>query len=76
MYYHVILEYINSSKKKEIDHEIKTDLTDVRDVVSRFVDPYELGKPIVFNGQTYPIESNNKINIYKRDEPSNILVNQ
>lgn len=76
MYYHVILEYINSSKKKEIDHEIKTDLTDVRDVVSRFVDPYELGQPIVFNGQTYPIESINKINIYKSDEPSNILVNQ
>lgn len=76
MYYHVILEYVNSSKKKEIDHEIKTDLTDVRDVVSRFVDPYELGQPIVLNGQTYPIENVNRINIYKSEDPSNILVNQ
>ncbi|MCU4310315.1 MULTISPECIES: nucleotide-binding protein [Acinetobacter] len=76
MYYHVILEYTNSSEKKETDHEIKSDLTDVRDVVSRFVDPYELGQPIVLNGQTYPIENVNRISIYKSEEPSSILVDQ
>lgn len=76
MYYHVVLEYINSSNKKEVNHEIKTDLTDVREVVSRFVDPYESGLPIVLNGQTHPIETVNKINIYKSDEPANVLVNQ
>jgi len=76
MYYHVILEHKNSSRKKEIDHEIKTDFTDIRDVVSKFVDPYELGQSIVLNGQTYPIENINRINIYKSEESSSVLVNQ
>lgn len=45
-------------------------------MVSRFVDPYELGQPIVLNGQTYPIENVNRISIYKSEEPSSILVDQ
>ena len=76
MYYHIILEHKTDSKKDKIDHEIKTDLTDTREVVSKFVDPYELGLPIVLNGRTYPIGDISRISIYKSEQPSTILVNQ
>lgn len=76
MYYHIILEHKNSSKKDKIEHEIKTDLTDTREVVSKFVDPYELGHPILLNGRIYPIEDISRISIYKSEEPSSILVDQ
>lgn len=76
MYYHIILEHKTDSKKDKIDHEIKTDLTDTREVISKFVDPYELGLPIVLNGRTYPIGDISRISIYKSEEPSTILVNQ
>lgn len=76
MYYHVILEYLTSHTKKEVSHEIKTDIEDVKEIKSKFVDPYEFGLPILVNGKTYPIETITRVSIFKSEQPSRVLVEE
>ena len=54
MYYHVIVK----PKSDQFYGEYKTDLTKEQ-LISRFIEPYEQGMPIVINGKTVNLSSVN-----------------
>lgn len=65
MYYHVILELGEKYHKNAWDQvEIKSDLTDLEDVINKYAEPYQVGKPILINGRTIPIEHIERLRIF------------
>ncbi len=64
MYYHVIVK--PTSDKFYGEH--KTDLTQEQ-LISKFIEPYEQGLPIVINGKTVQPHDIERINIYESERP-------
>lgn len=62
MYYHVIIK----PKSDKFYGEYKTDLTREQ-MISRFIEPYEQGNPIVINGKTVQPEDLEQIKISESD---------
>ena len=58
MYYHVIVK----PKSDQFYGEYKTDLTKEQ-LISRFIEPYEQGMPIVINGKTVQPDDLERITI-------------
>lgn len=71
MYYHVIIK----PKSDKLYGEYKTDLT--RDqLISRYVEPYEHGLPIVINGKTVQPEDLERITISESDKTIESFITQ
>ena len=62
MYYHVIVK----PKSDKYYGEYKTDLTKEQ-LISRFIEPYEQGMPIVINGKTVQPDDIERIKISESD---------
>lgn len=71
MYYHVIVKH----KSDKYYGEYKTDLTKDQ-LLSRFVEPYEQGLPIVINGKTVRPEDLERIKISESDKTIESFVAQ
>lgn len=74
MYYHIILNLDDKYHKNAWDKtEIKSDISELRSVIEKFVEPYQTGKPILINGRTIPIEQVERLRIFSSEISSNIL---
>lgn len=74
MYYHVILELGEKHHKNEWDKiEIKSDITDLEDVINKFAEPYQVGKPILINGRTIPIDHIERLRIFSSEISGEVL---
>ncbi len=74
MYYHVILELGDKYHKNAWDKvEIKSDLSDLEDVNSKYAEPYQVGKPILINGRTIPAEHIERLRIFSSDISGEVL---
>ncbi len=62
MFYHVIVK----PKSDKYYGEYKTDLTKDQ-IIARFIEPYEQGKPIVINGKTIDPDDLERIKIAESD---------
>ena len=71
MYYHIRIS-LKSSKARG---ESKVDLSE-EDIKERFLKKYELGLPIIINGKTIPPGDIDRIQISKRSQASNQLIQQ
>jgi len=77
MYYHVILELGEKHHKNAWDKvEIKSDLTDLEDVINKYAEPYQVGKPILINGRTIPIEHIERLRIFSSEISGVVLKEQ
>ncbi len=77
MYYHVILELGEKHHKNAWDQvEIKSDLTDLEDVINKYAEPYQVGKPILINGRTIPIEHIERLRIFSSEISGEVLKEQ
>jgi len=77
MYYHVILELGEKYHKNAWDQvEIKSDLTDLEDVINKYAEPYQVGKPILINGRTIPIEHIERLRIFSSEISGEVLKEQ
>lgn len=77
MYYHVILELGEKHHKNAWDQvEIKSDLTDLEDVINKYAEPYQVGKPILINGRTIPIEHIERLRIFSSEISGVVLKEQ
>lgn len=75
MYYHVILELGDEFHKNSYDKsEISSDITDKNKIVSKFVEPYEIGTPIMMNGRTIPTDQIERLRIYSSEKSAKELV--
>lgn len=74
MYYHIILELGDKHHKNVWDRvEIKSDLTDLDDVNNKYAEPYQVGKPILINGRTIPVEHIERLRIFSSEISGEIL---
>jgi len=71
MFYHVIIK----PKSDKYYGEYKTDLTKEQ-LISRFVEPYEQGMPIVINGKTVQPDDLERIKISKSEKTIESLIPQ
>lgn len=77
MYYHVILELGEKHHKNAWDKvEIKSDLTNLEDVINKYAEPYQVGKPILINGRTIPIEHIERLRIFSSEISGVVLKEQ
>lgn len=77
MYYHVILELGEKYHKNAWDKiEIKSDLTVLEDVISKYSEPYQVGKPILINGRTIAIDHIERLRIFSSEVSGEILKEQ
>lgn len=77
MYYHVILELGEKHHKNAWDKvEIKSDLTDLEDVINKYAEPYQVGKPILINGRTISIEHIERLRIFSSEISGVVLKEQ
>ena len=74
MYYHVILELDGKHHKNAWDKiEIKSDIEDLDNLKAKFSEPYQVGRPILINGRTIPIDHIERLRFFSSNDPSNIL---
>lgn len=74
MYYHIILYLDDNHHKNEWDKtEIKSDISDLQDVIDKYSEPYQTGNPILINGRTIPVEQVKRLRIFSSESPSKIL---
>lgn len=77
MYYHVILELGEKHHKSAWDKvEIKSDLTNLDDLITKYAEPYQVGMPILINGRTIPIEHIERLRFFSSEVSGNILKQQ
>ncbi|KAA8731437.1 hypothetical protein F4V57_12690 [Acinetobacter qingfengensis] len=77
MYYHVILELGEKHHKNEWDKvEIKSDLTNLEDVINKYAEPYQIGQPILINGRTISIEHIERLRIFSSGISGEVLKEQ
>ena len=77
MYYHVIVELGEKHHKSAWDRiEIKSDITDLDDVIDKYAEPYQTGEPILINGRTIPIEHIERLRIFSSETPGTTLKQQ
>lgn len=77
MYYHVILELGEKHHKNAWDKvEIKSDLTNLEDLITKYAEPYQVGMPILINGRTIPIEHIERLRFFSSEVSGNILKQQ
>jgi len=68
MYYHVIVELGSKHHQNVRDKfEIKTDLTSLEEVISRYSEAYQIGNPILINGRTISIEQIERLRIFSSE---------
>lgn len=74
MYYHVILELGQNFHKNSWDKvEIKADIESLDEVIRKFTEPYQIGRPILINGRTIPLEHIERLRIFFSEKPSSII---
>jgi predicted nucleotide-binding protein len=66
MFYHVVIEEKNKNSNSYGEH--KTDLTKEQ-LLARFVEPYDYGKPITLNGKTIDLENIDRFTVKATDNP-------
>ena len=77
MYYHVVLELGEKHHKNAWDKvEIKSDLTDLQDLISKYAEPYQIGSPILINGRTIPIEHIERLRMFSSEISGETLKQQ
>lgn len=77
MYYHVILELGEKYHKNAWDKvEIKSDLKNLEDVINKYAEPYQIGKPILINGRTISIEYIERLRIFSSEISGEVLKEQ
>ena len=77
MYYHVILELGEKHHKNAWDKvEIKSDLTDLEDLICKYAEPYQVGNPILINGRTIPIEHIERLRMFSSEISGEVLKQQ
>lgn len=68
MYYHVILELGDKHHKNVWDKvEIKSDLVDLEEVISKYAEPYQTGTPLLINGRTIPVDHIERLRIFSSE---------
>jgi len=77
MYYHVILELGEKHHKSAWDKvEIKSDLTNLEDLIAKYAEPYQIGMPILINGRTIPIDHIERLRFFSSEVSGSILKQQ
>lgn len=75
MFYHVIIDLIQESKKinRRESYEIKDDITSLDTVKNKYTDLYQYGTPIVINGKTIESHQIERIRIFQSNESAKNL---
>lgn len=77
MYYHVILDLDEKFYKRILEQvEIKSNLNDLDEIRTKYIEPYEVGKPILINGRTIPIDHIKRLRIFQSQISAEILEQQ
>lgn len=77
MYYHVIVELDEKHHKSARDRiEIKSDITNLDDVINKYSEPYQTGAPILINGRTIPIEHIERLRVFSSEISGTTLKQQ
>lgn len=74
MYYHVILDLDEKFYKRVREQvEIKSDITDLNEIKVKYIEPYEIGNPILINGRTIPLDHIKRLRVFQSDISATIL---
>lgn len=74
MYYHVILDLDDKFYKRRPEQvEIKSDLLDLNEIIAKYIEPYEIGNPILMNGRTIPVDHIKRLRIFQSEISAKIL---
>lgn len=74
MYYHVILDLDDKFYKRRPEQvEIKSDLLDLNELKAKYIEPYEIGNPILMNGRTIPVDHIKRLRIFQSEISAKIL---
>lgn len=74
MYYHVILDLDDKFYKRRPEQvEIKSDLLDLNEIKAKYIEPYEIGNPILMNGRTIPVDHIKRLRIFQSEISAKIL---